>query len=104
MEMAFETEAFDGQDISGVALDAEDQAGEDGLAIEEYSAGAALAEFAAVLRAGVAEIFAKDFEQSLVGGEGNVHLFSVEGHAKVRSFLGFGWKRNQNKSPLGKSS
>jgi hypothetical protein len=104
MEMAFQAQPFDSQDGSGVAFNTEDQAGEHGFAVEKNGASAALTEFAAVFRAGVAEIFPKEFEQSFIRGEGNVNLFAIERHAKVRSFLGFGRKRNQNKSPLGKSS
>src|SRR6202040_2746061 len=96
--------AFDGKDIPLIAFEREDETGKHGLAVEKDGAGAALAEFAAVLGAGVAEIFAKDFEQSFVRGKRDVNLFAVERHSKVRSFLGFGWKRNQHESPLGKLS
>jgi len=67
MQSSFQTEAFDGQDTSGVALNPKDQAGEDGLAVQNNGARAALSQFTAVFRAGVAEILAKDFEESFVG-------------------------------------
>src|SRR5580693_6740394 len=103
MEMAFEAEAFDGQNISRVALDPEDQAREHRFAFEKNGASTALAEFAAVFGAGVAEIFAKNFKQSFVGGERDVDVFPVQGNSNVSRFLGFGWKCDQHKSPLGKS-
>jgi len=87
MKMSFQTEAFDGQHIPVVALDSEDQAGEHGLAVQKNGARAALSQFTAMLRASVAEIFAKDFEESFVGGERDVYLFAVERHSNVRCFL-----------------
>jgi hypothetical protein len=91
VKFSFDAEAFDGQNISRVALDSEDQAGEHRFTIEKNGASAAFAEFAAVFGAGVAEIFAKNFKQGFVGCERDVDLFSVQGDSNVRSFLGFGW-------------
>src|SRR6267143_5121291 len=87
MQSSFQTEAFDGQDIPGVALNAKDQAGEDGLAVQNNGARTAFSQFTAVFRAGVAEILAKDFEESFVRCERGVYLFAVERHSNVRSFL-----------------
>jgi hypothetical protein len=58
MKVAVEAETFDSEYSFRVALDAENQAGEDCLAVQEHGACAALTEFAAVFRAGVAEVFA----------------------------------------------
>ena len=54
MQAAVGHQAFDGLDLAAVALDAEDQAREHRLAVEQHGAGAALAELAAVL--GAAEV------------------------------------------------
>src|SRR6266849_1732187 len=80
MKMSFQAEAFDGQDIPGVAFDSEDQAGEYGFAVQKNGARATLSQFPAVFRAGVAEILAKDFEESFVGCERDVYLLTVESH------------------------
>jgi hypothetical protein len=89
MKISFQTEAFDGQDISGVAFESEDQAGEHRFAVQKYGTRAALSEFAAVLCARVAEIFTKNFEQSFVRGERDVDLLAVQSDSNVRCFLGF---------------
>ena len=62
MQFAICAKAFHGQDFFSVAFEGEKQARENRRAIEEDSAGAAFAEFAAVLGARVIEIFAKNFE------------------------------------------
>src|SRR5882724_8682961 len=103
MQSSFQAEAFDGQDIPGVALDAQDQAGEHGLAVQKNGARAALSQFTAMLRAGMAEILAKEFEESFVGRERDVYLLTVERHSNVRCFLRRDRKRNHVRSPLGKS-
>jgi hypothetical protein len=77
MKISLEAQAFDGQHIPGITFNAEDQAGEHGLAIQKNGTRAAFSEFTAMLGAGVAEIFAKDFEQSFVRCERDVDLFTV---------------------------
>src|SRR6267142_3816435 len=103
MQSSFQAEAFDGQDIPGVALNAKDQAGEHGLAVQKNGARAALSQFTAMLRASVAEILAKDFEESFVGCERDVYLLTVERHSNVRCFLRRDRKCDHSPSPLGKS-
>src|SRR6266850_2552443 len=103
MQSSFQAEAFDGQDIPGVALNAKDQAGEHGLAVQKNGARAALSQFTAMLRASVAEIFAKDFEESFVGRERDVYLLAVQRHSNVRCFLRCDRKCDHSPSPLGKS-
>src|SRR5437899_3111063 len=49
-------------------------------AIQKYGAGPAFPQFTAVLRAGMAKIFAKNLEQRLVRREGNIDLFTVQRH------------------------
>jgi hypothetical protein len=104
MKIPFQSEAFDGQHIPRVALDSEDQAGKHGLAIQKDRAGTALSELTAMLRPGVAEVFAKDFEQRLVGRERDVNLLTVQGYANVRCFLRCDRQCDHAQSPLGKSS
>ncbi len=77
MERAVGAEAFHGQYLFSVAFEGEEQAGEHGLAIQQDGASAALAQFAAVFGAGVIEIFAENFEQRFVRGEGDVGLLAV---------------------------
>src|SRR6267143_6075759 len=100
MQSSFQTEAFDGQHIPGVALDSKDEAGEDGLAVQNNGARAAFSQFTAVFRAGVAEILAKNFEQSFVGCERDVYLLAVQRHSNVRCFLRRGRKCDHVPSPL----
>ncbi len=47
-------------------LDRQGEAAQHWQAVDEHGAGAALAELAAVLRAGEVEVFAQDLEQGLV--------------------------------------
>ena len=89
VKLAFGAEAFDGEDASVGAFYCELKAGEDGLAVKEDGAGATFAEFAAVLGAGVAEIFAEDFEESFVGSERDVDFFAIESEAKVKGLFRF---------------
>jgi hypothetical protein len=100
MKISLQAQAFDGQNISGITFNAEDQAGEHGLAIKKNGTRAAFSEFTAMLGAGVAEIFAKDFEQSFVRCERDVDLFTVQRDSNMRCFLGFDRQCDQDKSPL----
>jgi len=103
MKTSFQAEAFDGQHIPGAALNSEDQAGEHGLAVQKNGACAALTQFTAVFRASVAEILAKDFEESFVGCERDVYLLTVQRHSNVRCFLRRDRKCDHVASPLGES-
>src|SRR6266850_1413395 len=103
MQSPFQTEAFDSQDIPGAALDSEDQAGEHGLAVQKDGARATFSQLAAVFRAGMAEILAKDFEESFVWCKRDVYLLTVQRHSNVRCFLRRDRKCDHVPSPLGKS-
>jgi hypothetical protein len=83
VESAIDAHALDGEDIPLIAFEREDETGKHGLAVEKDGAGAAFAEFAAVLGAGVPEIFSKNFEQGFVRGEGDVSLFAVQRDSNV---------------------
>src|SRR6266850_4636177 len=103
MQSSVQNKAFDGQHLPGGALNSEDQAGEHGLAIQNNGARAALSQFTAVLGAGVAEILAKNFEQSFVGCERDVYLLTIQRHSNVRRLLRCDRKCDHASSPLGKS-
>jgi hypothetical protein len=72
--------ALDGLDHGPVALEAEHEAGEDGLSVEDHRARAALPELAAVLRAGQSELLPQDLEERLAGREGHLHGIPVHRH------------------------
>src|SRR2546427_209330 len=78
------------------AREAEHQAGEHRTRIHEHRAGAALAQLAAVLRAGEAQVLAQHFEQRLVRCERDLDGLAVELQRDLR--LGVegrhDWKRN----------
>src|SRR5882762_9584922 len=100
MQRAVCAESFHGQDFFFVAFEGEQQAGENRFAIEQHSAGAALAKFAAVFCAGVVEIFAKNFEQCFVGCEGNIGLFAVQGETDLCGFVRDGGNSHHFGSPV----
>src|SRR5258706_2569180 len=66
-----------------LALDRQHQAGELRLAVDEDCAGTALAELAAVLGAGEAEVLAQQLEQRLVRREGNLLRLAVERESEL---------------------
>src|SRR6266850_4664255 len=103
MQSPFQTEAFDSQDIPGAALDSEDQAGEHGLVVQKDGASATFSQLTAVFRARMAEILAKDFEESFVWCKRDVYLLTVQRHSNVRCFLRRDRKCDHVPSPLGKS-
>src|SRR6266850_3208613 len=76
-------EPLDREDRTILALEAEDQARQLRPAVEEHRAGAALAQLAAVLGPGQAEILAQDLEQRLVRREGDLLRLSVDVEAQV---------------------
>ena len=70
--------ALDGFHLVPLAGKAEDQAREYGNSIEKHRARSALAQLAAVLRAGQAQVFAQHLEEGFVGREGDVRGISVD--------------------------
>src|SRR5437879_7036721 len=74
------------------AREAEHQAGEHGLPVHEHGARAALAQLAAVLRAGEAQVFAQHFEQRLVRREGHFDRLAVELERELHFSVGHEWK------------
>ncbi len=78
MQAAVLHQTFDGQHLAAVAFQAQDQAGEDRLPIQEYGAGAALAQFTPMLGAGEMGILPQQFQQGLVGSEGDLGLLSIQ--------------------------
>jgi hypothetical protein len=75
--------AFDGVDFGAFGLEAEHQARQHRLAVDQDGAGAALAELATVFGAGEPEVFAQYLEQSLVGREAGFHRVAVHGELDV---------------------
>src|SRR5213075_3521133 len=71
-------EPLHGRDLAPVALEAEEQAGEDRLAVDDDGAGPALAEFTAVLRAREPHVLAQDLEERLVGLERDLLRLAVD--------------------------
>ena len=63
---------LDGLDLAPLGVEAEHEARKNGAPVHEHGARAALAQLAAVLRAGQREVFAQDFEQRLVRREGDL--------------------------------
>ena len=83
VEPAVRHQAFDGEDVASIALDAEDQAGEDRLSIEQNRTGSAFSQLAAVLRAAEIEILTKDFEKRFVRSERHFYGFGVHGQREM---------------------
>src|SRR5436190_14511075 len=94
IELGAAAETFDGVDRLAFALERKHQAGELGFAIDEHCAGAALAELAAVLGAGEAEVFAQHLEQRLVRRERSVVRLAVGRKWKVHPRHLFGPQTN----------
>src|SRR5229473_126173 len=69
MKFSFGAEPLHRQHALAVTLQGEQETGKHGLTVHQNGAGAALAELAAMLRAGVAQILAKDFQQSFIRSE-----------------------------------
>ena len=83
MKTAVLHQAFDREHVATVALDAEDEAREDRLSVEQDRAGAALTQLAAVLRAAEIEILTKDFQQCFVRRERHFYGFGVHGQREM---------------------
>jgi hypothetical protein len=79
VEAAVPDQTLDRHHGAVAALDAEDQARQDRLTVEEDGARAALAELAAVLGAGEVQIFTQDLEQRLVWRERDLRRLAVDG-------------------------
>ena len=60
---------LDRRDLGSVGLDGKNQAGVDGAPVEDDRAGAALADEAALLRAGQPQVVAQHVEQGVVDGD-----------------------------------
>ena len=63
-------EPFDGRDPDAVHLGGEHEAGVDAAVVDQDRAGAALADEAALLRSGQAEVRAEHVEQRVMGFDG----------------------------------
>src|SRR5262245_21121632 len=87
MQLGAAGKAFHGLDAAPLALHRQHEAGELRLAVEQYGAGAALAELAAVLGAGEGEVLAQDLEQRLVRGEGRLHRLAVDAQIQLHVAL-----------------
>ena len=91
---------FNGQNLPARALEGQNETGENRFAIQQNSASAAFAQFATVLRADMAEILAQDFQESLVGREGDVRLFPIQRETDLRRLLRFERERSQFALPF----
>src|SRR5436190_23556252 len=80
-------EAFDACNFTAFDIETEHQARENRTPVDQHRAGAAFAQFAAMLGAGEIEIFAQDFKQSLVWRECNLGCFAVQGEFDMRLLL-----------------
>jgi hypothetical protein len=76
-------EAFDRRHRAAVAVDAQHEARQHRLAVEEHGARAALAEFAAMLGAAEVQVLTQDLEQRFVRREGDLGGFAVDGQRDV---------------------
>lgn len=72
MQFAVRLQAFDGGDLFAFDLLHADEAGADGFAIQQHSAGAALPFTAAVFGAGEAEFFSQCVQQRPVGSAAQI--------------------------------
>src|SRR2546423_3969839 len=93
---------LDGFHATPRAREAEHQTGQHGLAIHEHGAGAALAQLAAVLRAGETQVFAQHFEQGLVGRESDLDGLAVQLERDLHFGVGHLWKPNLDNAWLGR--
>ena len=78
IESAIGAKAFHRQDFSSTAFQRKNQARKYGLAIQKNGARAAFPQLTAMLRACVAEVFAQNFQQRLVWGEGDVDFLTIQ--------------------------
>src|SRR5205823_4140759 len=85
---------LDGFDVPPGAREAEHQTGKHGLPVHQHGAGAALAQLAAVFRAGETQVFAQHFQQRLVGREGDFDGLAVQLEGQLDLGVGHPWKPN----------
>ncbi len=71
-------QAFDRQNLAALKFNRQREAGEGRFAIHEHGARAALAQLAAVFRAGEIQILAQHFEQGLVNLNPDFVIFAVD--------------------------
>src|SRR5262249_35173951 len=79
---------LDGLDRPALALEAQDEAREDRLSVDQHGARAALAELAAVLGARQVHVLAQDLEQRLVRGERGRDTLAVAAESNFRAGRG----------------
>ena len=77
-QLAVHREPFDGRDPDTVHLGSEDEAGVDAAVVDQDRAGAALADEAALLRPGQAEVRAEHVEQRVMGFDGDRALAPID--------------------------
>ena len=87
MQVSIFSEPFDGEYLPSATFEGQHQAGKHWLAVEKNGASAALSQFTAVFRAGMKEILAQYFQQSLIGREGDIGFFAVQRESYLRRFL-----------------
>src|SRR5437016_1811665 len=95
MQLRAAAEAFDRFHRAGLALGGQHQAGKLRHAVDQHRAGAALAQLAAVLGAGEAEVLAQYFEQRLVAGAGQLDGFAVDAEAQLQAARHIVWVPNK---------
>src|SRR5216684_441013 len=81
------SQAFDRQNLLSTTFESKHEAGKHGLAAQANGASSAFSKFTAVLRARVAEILVQNFQQSLVGCEGDIGFFTVQDESYLCRFL-----------------
>ena len=86
MRFAILHHAFHGHDLGIHRFNAEHQARQHRLAVDEDGAGAAFAQLATMLRAGEPHVFAQDLKQSLVDLGRDFVDFAVDSKAQERFF------------------
>src|SRR6266480_360152 len=95
MQLRAAAEAFDRFHRAALALGGEHQAGKLRRAVDQHGAGAALAQLAAVLGAGEAEVLAQHFEKRLVPGAGQLDGLAVDAQAELQAARHFVWVPNK---------
>jgi hypothetical protein len=79
MQPAVARQPLHGRYRTAVAFDAQHEARQHGLAIEQHRARAAFPKFAAMFGAAQIQIFTQDLEQCFVGSECDLGRFAVHG-------------------------
>jgi len=84
MKPSILAKSFDRQHLTGSTFQGQDQAREHRLPIQQNRASSALAKFATMFCASVAEVFAQDFQQRLVRCKRNVRLLPIQSETDLR--------------------